>query len=449
MNAVAAVATQIATGADAAAKLVLSAQQGDYWLSKARFTAITTGQSAKVISEASTSATDGLFFRANSLVPVGESVALANLAAWNTLVAVPAKLAAGEHGGSSNIDLLNGKSWGWCRKTGFALIKECRVQIGGQAIDEHYGEWMDVWSQLSMPAEKANGHATMINEGATDYALQAKADEELTLYIPLQFWFCTNPGLSLPLIALQYHEVKIDFDFRQKKELIHVKHTEIDDEDWSTMGNGVKASLIDDNSVPSGELSADLMVEYIYLDTEERKRFAMMTHEYLITQLQHTGTEGWSNNRIRLNFNHPVKELIWVAHQNKASADFNEYFKYESMKTDRSLIKDAKLQLNGHDRFNERDSSYFTLVQPFQHHTNVPMDAIHVYSFALKPEDIQPSGTCNFSRIDNATLILNPTPEAKEYNETDANGGSTMFIYATNYNVLRIMSGMGGLAYAN
>ena len=343
----------------------------------------------------------------------------------------------------------NGKVWGWARKTGHALIKSVNIEIGGQMIDRHYGEWMDVWSQLSMSAEKANGYATMINEGPTDYALQAKADEEVTLYIPLQFWFCTNPGLSLPLIALQYHEVKINFDFRDVKEMVHIKHTDNDDEQWSAIGMTTEpGQLTEGTHMPrNNELECDLLVDYIYLDTEERKRFAMMTHEYLITQLQHTGVETWGNSmgRFRLNFNHPVKELVWITVPDSASTKFNEHFKYEDMMSDRSLVDKVKLQLNGHERFSERDSSYFTLVQPFQHHTNIPMDAIHVYSFALKPEDIQPSGTCNFSRIDNATLILSPS----DANTGASDTGISLRVYATNYNVLRIMSGMGGLAYAN
>jgi hypothetical protein len=173
--------------------------------------------------------------------------------------------------------------------------------------------------------------------------------------------------------------------------------------------------------------SASLYVDYIYLDTDERRRFAQVSHEYLIEQLQFTGDESGSN-KIKLNFNHPVKELIWVEKNNNAG--IGRYTTtYES----------AKLQLNGHERFSVRKPAYFQYVQPYQHHNRVPTEqGINVYSFALKPEEHQPSGTCNMSRIDNATLNLDRVSKT-----------STIKVFAVNYNVLRVMSGMGGLAYSN
>ena len=220
-----------------------------------------------------------------------------------------------------------------------------------------------------------------------------------TLYIPLQFWFCRNPGLALPLIALQYHEVKINVEFGSASDV----------------------------AVGTPKMkTADLYVDYIYLDTDERRRFAQVTHEYLIEQLQFTGDEAMSS-KVKLNFNHPVKELIWAEYASGAltSSSYNNGF----------------LQLNGHDRSSSRPKTYYQLVQPYQHHERVPTDGmINVYSFALKPEEHQPSGTCNMSRIDNATLVLDGIP---------ANPSNTLKVFAVNYNVLRIMSGMGGLAYSN
>lgn len=364
-----------------------------------------------------------------------------------------------------------GPIWGWCRKTGHALIKSVEVEIGGQKIDKHYGEWMDAWSQLTIPTEKKDGYAAMINgyDGDTGYRVEPD-DRPVVLYIPLQFWFCTNPGLALPLIALQYHEVKIKVDFRDKKEMLMIQHDGVqtsmgdgsalgwnsnwDDgesredrgfqksfELWQGQQNQKGGGSAPQLSLISDNLSAELMVDYIYLDTDERRRFAQVSHEYLITQLQHTGDETFTktNESIRLNFNHPVKELVWLTVADEA-VRWNEWFYYEDIDTEDSMIESGKLMLNGHDRFAERDGSYFSLVQPFQHHTCVPVTGINVYSFALKPEDIQPSGTCNFSRIDNATLKLSKKPET---------GSSKIKIFATNYNLLRIMSGMGGLAYAN
>jgi hypothetical protein len=285
---------------------------------------------------------------------------------------------------------------------GHKLVKSVEVEIGGQRIDRHTGEWLQIWNELTQESGKADGYNDMVN--ATASATQASGTAvSKTLYVPLQFWFCRNPGLALPLIALQYHEVKINVDFAAM--------------------TGVELS------------DARLYVDYIYLDTEERRRFAQISHEYLIEQLQYTGTEtldASSQPKVKLNFNHPVKCLVWTL---KQSADEDDYDFIEH--------GDAKLQLNGHERFSSRDGRYFSLVQPYQHMPNVPTaHPVHVYSFGLKPAEHQPSGTCNMSRIDNATLTLNT-------NAGGANNKQTLNMFAVNYNVLRIMSGMGGLAYSN
>ena len=309
---------------------------------------------------------------------------------------------------SANTELL---SW-----AGHKLIKSVEIEIGGQRIDKHYGDWLHIWNELTQTAGHYNGYQQMVSgtEYGDDLSATPSASDSQVLYIPLQFWFCRNPGLALPLIALQYHEVKINIEFASKNSVI----------------NGSAGGLND----------ASLFVDYIYLDTDERRRFAQVSHEYLIEQLQFTGDET-ASNKIKLNFNHPVKELIWVEKEdNSAVGDY--VTTYES----------AKLQLNGHERFSARKPNYFQLVQPYQHHERVPVDAwkttdatsytgtgINVYSFALKPEEHQPSGTCNMSRIDNATLNL----VGIKQNENNVK------VFAVNYNVLRIMSGMGGLAYSN
>ena len=239
------------------------------------------------------------------------------------------------------------------------------------------------------------------------------------LYVPLQFWFNRNPGLALPLIALQYHEVKINLEFRPISELF-------------------TASQIPASGIPSLQ-AASLFVDYIYLDTDERRRFAQVSHEYLIEQLQFTGEETLSstNNKIRLNFNHPVKEIVWVSRtdDNEAANEWSNFTDAVGFSGGDPLVS-AKLQLNGHDRFSERIARYFNLVQPYQHHSNIPVTGIYVYSFGLRPEEHQPSGTANMSRIDNATFQMT-------FKSALFTGGKQIkvLIYAVNYNVLRIMSG--------
>ena len=521
----------------------------------------------------------------------------------------------------------------WLDYPGEQLISMVEVEIGGQRIDRQYGDWMHIWNQLTLTAEQERGYNKMVGQTSQlTYLIDPKfadvdsacasldvpaavcaprnALPETTLYVPLQFWFCRNPGLALPLIALQYHEVRVNLELRPSDEVLFAVNdlTERDDVTGTDIDGGdVKngQSVKDAVSYQKSLVAASLYVDYVFLDTDERRRMAQNPHEYLIEQLQFTGDEsvGSSSNKIKLNFNHPCKELVWVVqpdanvdycssflkntHLNKAlgaqpfnytdaldalvntmaafsgpagvyldddgvsdgnnaflgrdgmfqdpGADTNlnvgyqwgNYANTDNMwqagkpnwpgkvpsgaqtsatapgannqgpwgttqgntsvfnydfgdctvpalsvpfpisKVPDSGVSDAgayvlaesalnmhcwgqnpvvtaKLQLNGQDRFSEREGTYFDLVQPYQHHTRSPDTGINVYSFALRPEEHQPSGTCNFSRIDNATLQL--------VLSTNAIGGDNtakVRVYATNYNVLRVMSGMGGLAYSN
>ncbi len=243
------------------------------------------------------------------------------------------------------------------------------------------------------------------------------------------------------LIALQYHEVKIELEFRPKAECYVSTAGSL-----NSCGVSVNGTL-DAFCVPSLEY-ATLFIDYIYLDTDERRRFAQTSHEYLIEQLQFTGDESTVNTnvKVKLNLNHPVKELIWVARLIDAEAEcqwanFTTGVVGSEAYAGANPLVDAKLQLNGHDRFSTRGARYFNLVQPYQHHTRNPDTGINVYSFALRPEEHQPSGTCNFSRIDNATLQLVLS------NATVAGTNTAKVrVYATNYNVLRVMSGIKACA---
>jgi len=531
----------------------------------------------------------------------------------------------------------------WLDYPGEHIISSVDVEIGGQRIDRHYGDWMHIWNQLTIPAAKQSGYEQMIgNTTALTYiasqgcgseiasvcstsantcgtgCIQRNALPQQTLYVPLQFWFCTNPGLALPLIALQYHEVKIVLDFEFLDHMLWAVSM-INDVGGVTEGqDGDRAAgyfAKHDATYNATCLTcASLYVDYVFLDTDERRRMAQSPHEYLIEQLQFTGDQsiGSSANKIQLSFNHPVKELVWVIQPN-CNVDYCQSFTkfsqtnmlygaqpfnytdsldglprsaynyrldyaagaYEEFSVDlppnsvfsqcvtacvgpycghptieygpeeegpygneipeypgvlgvqaalgvstatqyitgcigpsgppacgflkltpegnqSPLVGDVsvpgpacnscsigncptltcnpgravgavvaessrgmhcwganpmvtgKLLLNGQDRFSERLGSYFDLVQPFQHHTRTPDTGINVYSFALKPEEHQPSGTCNFSRIDNASLSI-----VVSANTVRAGGTANVRVYATNYNVLRVMSGMGGLAYSN
>jgi len=411
---------------------------------------------------------------------------------------------------------ISGATFGWVDKVGAALIKSVEVEIGGQSIDKQYGDWLNIWNELTRESGKKSAWTDLVSGGtdissnATDASCNAcllncptTAAAEKTLYIPLEFWFNRHTGLALPLIALQYHEVKINIEFNELRYLCNIAR-DVGTNAQTDVGQQARTASTFLNMLNSkGLVAASLYVDYIYLDTEERRRFAQVAHEYLIEQLQFTGEESVtsSSNKIIMSFNHPVKELVWVV-QAPSTRDcgsmLNAPFKYTTADGKNcNPVVGAKIQLNGHDRFTWREGSYFSKVQPYQHHTgnpnidnfgntvtqssvypyalgralndstSVPTDiidtinplaqvmakdaGISVYSFALKPEDLQPSGSCNFSRIDNAVLhlVLKPGTFATAASGLDANTSANVRIYAVNYNVLRIMSGMGGLAYSN
>lgn len=348
----------------------------------------------------------------------------------------------------------------WTNSVGHALIREVSVDIGGQTIDKHYGIWLEIWDELTQTAEKANGYNHMVGKYYTNVGLYNNANSSRIYYIPLMFWFCRNPGLSLPLIALQYHEVKINMTFRTVPELV------VGLNNLLQRDTAANVSSVYDTSIALS--NAALWIDYVYLDTDERRRFAQMSHEYLIDQLQYQGAEPISfssqaSYKFRLNFNHPVKELIWVLQRNinaTIGTAYNDWFNFSASDPGTpvpshavDLMQSAKILLNGHERFAARPQTYFRLVQPYQVHTRIPNKHIYVYSFGLRPEEHQPSGTCNFSRIDNAQLVveLSNKDNIPNWSSWAALGGydGNVQIFATNYNVLRIMSGMGGLAYSN
>jgi len=461
--------------------------------------------------------------------------------------------------------------WAWVSRVGHALIYSVELEIGGTRIDKQYGDWLNIWYELARNWAHDRGYDVMI--GNTDALTTLnKSHSAAYLYIPLKFFNNRNDGLAIPLIALQYHEVKINFEFTPLADLVN---------------------HLSGSSIPSMDMqSASLFVDYVYLDTEERKRFAQAQHEYLIEQVQFTGTESINSisQKFRLNFNHPCKALYWITQLGRYQSA-NSFLAYKPKDLDNTILTATKrfvlaiatyaegllslssnaltlaegvpitlatlftgrikpiaidttpdidnitilgdlltieevsqpisssffvytdsthtvatritldlatlqaatttasvtagvatdgattsnivvtqkdnygyyinkagnpvskvlLQLNGHDRFTERDGNYFNYVQPYQHHSNTPTDGLNMYSFSLNPEEHQPSGTCNMSRIDNATLNLTfgGAPDSTDFKTDYIASNSNISIYATNYNVLRIMSGMGGLAYSN
>jgi hypothetical protein len=379
----------------------------------------------------------------------------------------------------------------WVAERAIAAVE---LTIGGQRIDKHYQTWWRLYSELFLNESDKIAWGKMTSQSNPN-PTQSSVPK---VYLPLLFFFNRNPGLYLPLIALQYHEVRLDFDLTQY------------------YSNYFSAST-----------AFEVWANYIFLDTEERRRFAQKGHEYLIEQLQHTGGDTLTSTgssegavqTVRLTFNHPVKELIWCYQNPTAAAigatQLNGMWNFCSSTQNVNVTCDPtklslsgslkahetgaprlyvpggfapgsnvapvvvsnvqtaaaltgnvfwteegtqfattnqayglevgplhlfKVVLNGQDRFKEQSGKYFNQVQPFYHHTGTPYPGVYVYSFALQPEEHQPTGTCNFSRIDNASLNV-------QLKSSVATTSQKMF--AINYNVLRIASGMGGLAFSN
>ena len=457
-------------------------------------------------------------------------------------------------GASFNVLWTNGGQ----RRLGYILLKKIEVEIGGQIIDTHYGEWLYLWENLTSNVDNSTKLDAMTGgqQGGIVSTNSSCGGRPSVLYIPLQFWFCRNPGLALPLIALQYHEVRINLTLAPSTDLV---------------SKGSFSSVSAAAAALPQLKDMSLYIDYIYLDVDERRRFAQQSHEYLIDQLQFglQQTLSTANARIDLTLNHPVKELVWVFQDARKTdcgstttiaAGYTQPFSYDDI-ADR-----CRLQINGQDRFDERYGDYFWKVQPYQHHSgggfwparnettfatvtgtptnlsqtgsitvtaitnathpysalsgtllpgmtltqgavsatilsiytatattgsvtlsasvtftaatanaafsttpastvfasDLPITSegnatttyqaanpINVYSFALQPEEHQPSGTCNFSRIDTTTLVFDSITSGAAGTYPSKAYPYNFRLYAVNYNIFRVMSGMGGLAYSN
>lgn len=449
-----------------------------------------------------------------------------------------------------------GAGYCWTTRVGHAMIKTAELNIGGTTLDKHYGDWMNVWYEVARNFAHDAGYDKMIGNTA-DLTVPGNGTPSVTLYVPLYFAPCVNDGLALPLIATQYHDTRVEIEFEPLANLLC----------------GVNAG-----TVPAGKSmgSCSLFVDYVFLENEERKKFAQASHEYLIQQIQYGGVESVTSqsSKIRLNFNHPCQSMYWNTRQNKYT-DGKAFLAYNprdwnatcELATKRAAlawcaagtgvdaatlspvanvtgalkaaleaakpilidlsantyldgdaqgvallgpslpidlvsrtvadlessfcsgatrassgdgasasdvvvrqhdnygvflnrtvnpVAQALIQLNAQDRISKRDGMYYNVVQPWQTHSNTPCDGLNMYAFALHPEDHQPSGACNMSRIDNATLSIEYVTSVDVMNASgpvatsvSVSNDAKCHIYVRNYNVVRIMGGMAGMAFSN
>ena len=322
----------------------------------------------------------------------------------------------------------------WTNGIGNALIKEVQLLIGGEIIDRMDGQLLDIYSEFYLEEGKRNTYHKLIGyhksyDGVNDN------NKAMRLYVPLEFWFCRNIGSSLPLVSMQYHDVEIQVEFRKFSECYY-QSSEI--------------------PTPVSITSCRLYADYVYLDIDERKEFASRSHEYLITQHQKNDNNSIQYSqksvKIDLEFNHPVKSLFWFV-KTLTSDNDNLWFDYyprlaaaptNPLKLDElNFIDSVQLLLNGQERFSRRNGEFFRYIEPYKRCRNVPDDkSVYNYNFGFNTCQFQPSGFLNFSRIDNSQLNI-------DIIEDDTVQDDTLYItiYAINYNVLKIHSGMGGLMY--
>jgi hypothetical protein len=363
----------------------------------------------------------------------------------------------------------SGNVLSYTNSVGHALIAEITFEVGEQEIDRQTGEWMEIWTQLTTPYGQRDALNEMIGRFEPFYPpnlVPGANSEGLRLLIPLQFYFCRNPGLYLPLLALQYHPVRINITLRPLQQLFWLPPPPgITQENWKPACN---------MNVDCTTQIVNMMLwgEYVYLDVEERRMFVSTSHEYLIEQVQYTPpyalTAQQTTATVSVEFNHPIKEFMFVA-QRDEMINRNEWFNYSNRGIDEpnpayilpymnsnapagrmDLISSAKLQLDGYDRFMARTPQYFRLQQPYEHHTTTPVHSfIYNYCFALRPEDIQPTGTMNASRIDSIVwqIQMNPLLSNPQIPAWQQRGNCRIVVYGHNYNVFRVINGFGGLLF--
>ena len=375
-------------------------------------------------------------------------------------------------------------------KFGFKIIDYVEIEIGGQVIDRHYGEWMDIWTQLTYSTSKYSTLMSLLKDKEGKFTNRNNS----YIYVPLMFWFNIEPGLALPLISLQYHEVVLYLNIKSKDQIKYIYDTTDSNElvtftdeyqnfllgeytkqplSVNTTGAGDSLSFFSSDAGNtkstnkwqlqsfSGSINdIHLFCDYIFLDTEERKLFANNSHEYLIEQVQRTNKLGidtlsstttTKNKQFELDFNHPVKEIIWTVNSDLLE---NTHI-YKNMDLTDTL-GNILLQMNGIDRIKQREVSFFNMVQPFQYHTCGGLienstryynGGFYMYSFGLFPEKINPSGTLNFSRLNNFIINFDYNKTSNTYSEIDES--YTFTCYAKNYNILKIGDGMAGVIYKN
>jgi len=329
--------------------------------------------------------------------------------------------------------------FGYANSIGHLMIEYAELEIGGYIIDKRFGEWFEIWSEISQTAEKKPGYAEMIGKRDPISFKPDSLANALDLIVPLDFYFTKNIGLALPIIALYKNDIYVNIKWRDFNDC------------WICNKPNVRPDYIP-------RFSAVLYVDYVYLELWEREDFISNSHLYLAEQVQYNNIYSYQKSNltpsVELDFSHPVKEIVWVIQRSDINlrsvtgdTDYtygNDWFNYSCFKSrNRNIVKDpfevANLMFNGQERSMSFPAIYYRLYQTYFRHTKTPSNYIYVNSFALQPEEFQPTGHCNFSGIEKAKLNLKMISGiGYDYN---------VKVYALSYNFVLIIDGQIGMGF--
>ena len=360
----------------------------------------------------------------------------------------------------------------WVEYIGNVLIENVKLYIGGQLIDEQSGDFTQIYTDLY---DDDWNKLCMIGCDDSLTTPREKIDSSY-VYIPLKFWFCNSLNKSLPLIALQYHDVEVEVTIRDWDSCYQVLHKKIDSAAQYDFVHTQESNKMKQQNLEGVRLDCN----YIYLDSEDRKRVAQQEHKILITQVQQIKCPVSQGKSIELSsFNHPVKELFFYFSNDNvrklpepfnfsdkpsyASKDIYDksintgtFEEYNNSNKDH-VLGEARIMINGYPRVEWKDFKYYYYLQNYENYRNKLEHYVYLYSFSGNPKSSTPMGSLNFSRIDNAQLQFSINEQSRTNSKSwlastkqSSLGDShkTITIYGINYNYLLIKSGMAGLAYS-
>lgn len=319
---------------------------------------------------------------------------------------------------------------GWINALGHHIIDFYELKIGGQTIDKHYSQWLDIWSEIYLDYSKQKSYNNMILKSTTNLYHTINGTESQTIFLPLNFWF-SNPGLALPILCLKYHDVVIDIQFKNAINLLK--------------SDKILINPLDLNNNPINIITSFIHVDYIYLDSDERNKFIKQEHEYLIEQVQFTGIKNIEPNilnyQTKFDHKHNVKEIYFCFQlQDKINLDTqygNQHNNYNNEGNE--IINEVEILINTLSVFGTKNSKWLSACNCFNYHSNSPNDFIYSYSFSLKPEDKQPAGSCNFTTLNDTRLNFRFKNIINKY--------VNLYVFSKNYNIFRVINGTGGLVF--